>query len=223
VAARRTTDRDDRRRRLGQNFLLPERAREFVSKLGICAGDLVVEIGAGAGVVTVQLAATGADVLAFEVDPVWADRARRTTRAMRGRVRIVERDFLTVRLPGRPFRAVGCVPFGETTAILRRLLGDPRGLTRADLIVQLEVARKRAEVPPSTLLSTAWAPWWTFHSGARIERTGFRPVPRVDAAVLTVSRRDPPLLPDSMRLAYAGFVRANWPFSGTTRAGPATG
>jgi 23S rRNA (adenine-N6)-dimethyltransferase len=221
VAAGRRTHRDERRRSLGQNFLRPERARTFVANLGIGTGDLVVEIGAGSGAVTVPLARTGADVVAVEVDPVWAERVRRRTSTMGERIRVVRGDFLAERLPARPFRVVGCVPFGETTNILHKLLDDPaHPLLRADLIVQLEVARKRAAVPPSTLLSTSWTPWWNLRVGARIDRTDFRPVPRVDAAILMVTRRDPPLLPVTMAPAYAGFVRANWPFPKAPEATP---
>ena len=48
-----------------------------------------------------------------------------------------------------------------------------RCLVRADLIVQWEVARKRAVMPPSTLLSATWAPWWSLrgrpaHPGERL-------------------------------------------------------
>ena len=50
-------------------------------------------------------------------------------------VRVVTGDALAVPPPRRPFRVVANLPFGLTTAILRRLLGDPRtALERADLV-----------------------------------------------------------------------------------------
>jgi 23S rRNA (adenine-N6)-dimethyltransferase len=97
---------------------------------------------------------------------------------------------------------------------MRRLLDDPEQLlVRADLIVQWEVAHKRAAVPPATLVSTTWAPWWEFRPGRRIPAASFRPVPRVDGGVLTIIRRRPPLLPVSMASEYAEFVRRRWPFA----------
>jgi 23S rRNA (adenine-N6)-dimethyltransferase len=219
VPAGRRTARDERRRRLGQNFLRPELADRFVESAGVTAGDLVVEIGAGSGAITAALARRGAEVLAVELDPVWADRLRRSLgRAHEDRVRVVAADFLAVPLPRRPFRVVACLPFGSTTAILSRLLDDPHGrMHRADLIVQWEVARKRSAVPASTLRSTAWAPWWEFRLGLRIPAAEFRPVPRVDGGVLVATRRDPPLLPPAMAPRYRAFVRANWPFPQTMR------
>jgi 23S rRNA (adenine-N6)-dimethyltransferase len=214
VPAGRRTARDERRRRLGQNFLRPELADRFVESAGVRAGDLVVEIGAGSGAITGALARRGAEVLALELDPVWADRLRRSiARAHLDRVRVVAADFLAVPLPNRPFRVVACLPFGNTTAILSRLLDDPGGhMRRADVIVQWEVAHKRSAVPASTLRSTGWAPWWDFQLGRRIPAREFRPVPRVDGGVLVVTRRDPPLLPPAMAPRYRSFVRANWPF-----------
>jgi 23S rRNA (adenine-N6)-dimethyltransferase len=213
VSADKRTQRDERRRSLGQNFLRPERADQLVESAGFTAGDLVVEIGAGRGAITHALARRGVQVIALEKDPHWADSLRREVerRGVDGAVRVVRCDALDYRLPRRAYRVIGSLPFGATTAILRHLLDDPgSSLVRADLIVQWEVARKRAVVPPSTLLSTTWAPWWSFEVVRGLPAAAFRPVPSIDAAVLRVIRRDPPLLPLRMAGAYASFVRRYW-------------
>ncbi len=184
----------------------------MVAQAAFDAGDLVVEIGAGRGACTFALARRVARVVALEKDAHWAAHLRQEARR-RGvpNVTVLCCDALRHRMPRHPFRALGSLPFGSTTAILRHLLDDPdSGLQRADLIVQWEVARKRASTPPTTLLSTTWAPWWSFDIGRRIPAAAFRPVPDVDAAVLRVSRRMPPLLPDHMAAPYADFVRRQW-------------
>jgi 23S rRNA (adenine-N6)-dimethyltransferase len=213
VSADKRTQRDERRRSLGQNFLRPERADQLVDAATFVGGDLVVEIGAGRGALTYALARRGAQVVALEKDPHWAESLRREVlrRGLDGAVRVVRCDALDYRMPRRPYRVIGSLPFGATTAILRHLLDDPDSyLVRADLIVQWEVARKRAVMPPSTLLSTTWAPWWSFDIVRRIPAASFRPVPSVDAAVLRVMRRDPPLLPTHMARPFASFVRNQW-------------
>lgn len=213
MSADRRTRRDERRRSLGQNFLRPERADQLVDAADFVAGDLVVEIGAGRGALTYALARRGVHVVALERDPHWAESLRRDVarRRLDRTVRVVRCDVLDYRMPRRRHRVIGSLPFGATTAILRHLFDDPDSyLGRADLIVQWEVARKRAVMPPSTLLSTTWAPWWSFEVARRIPAAAFRPVPAVDAAVLCVTRRDPPLLPPRMAGPYASFVRHQW-------------
>jgi len=214
VSARRRTPRDERRRRLGQNFLRPEFADRIVAEADFRPGELVIELGAGLGAITIALARHQVDVVAIEIDPVWAERLRdRAREALQDKVRVVEGDFLSLSLPNRPFRVIGSLPFGHTTDVLRRLLDDPYlALERADLIVQWEVARKRATLPSSTLLSTTWVPWWEFRLGLHVPATAFRPVPRVDSGVLIITRRQPPLLPPAIARLYSEFVRSHWPF-----------
>ncbi|NNN21883.1 MAG: methyltransferase domain-containing protein, partial [Acidimicrobiales bacterium] len=54
---------------LGQNFLVdPNVARRIVKISGVSDGDLVLEIGAGLGSLTVELASVGAKVIAVEFD-----------------------------------------------------------------------------------------------------------------------------------------------------------
>lgn len=220
MSARRRTDRDWRRRQLGQNFLDPATADQIVDQAAFAPGELVVEIGAGSGAITRALARRPLRLITVEPDPVWARRLRESG------VRVIERDFLAVTLPREPFRIFGSLPFARTTEILHRLLDDPAiPLRRADVIVQWEVAVKRAATPPVTLVSTAWAPWWEVRLARRIPAAMFRPVPRVDAGLLTITRRDPPLLPVAMARPFADFVQREWPFASArqrSRFGPSS-
>ena len=160
----RRTERDERRRSFGQNFLVDQALVErFVCGLDLGDEDLVVEVGAGAGALTRSLTATGARVWAVESDPRWADRLRSNLGTSGGRVRVIETDVRALRLPREPYRVAANPPFGLTTEVLGLLLDHPeRGPSRADLILQLEVARKRAASPPTALRTAAWAPWWEF-------------------------------------------------------------
>ena len=167
----------------------------------------MVELGAGTGRITASLAETGADVVAIELDESYAEVLRRRF-AGRSSIRVVSGDVLRVPLPTEPFRVVGNIPFGLTSAILRRLLDRPQGrLRRADLIVQHEVARKRSSAWPVDLLSAGWLPWWEFHLVRRLPRGAFDPPPVVDAAVLSIVRRHPPLLPAERRSEYVRLLR----------------
>jgi 23S rRNA (adenine-N6)-dimethyltransferase len=208
VDARQRVPRPRARRPSGQHFLRSDLlAAELVAQSGVCADDQVVEVGAGFGRLTIPLARTGARVIAIELDPALAERLQRRF-GNDPRVRIVHGDVLDTPFPDGPFRVFGNAPFGIGTAILRRLLDDPDSpLSRVDLILQHEVARKRATLWPSTLLSLGWLPWWRFSLERRIDRGAFSPPPAVDAALLSVRRRDPPLLPAEQRIEFVRFAR----------------
>ena len=208
------TARDERRRSDGQNFLVDQAlVRRLIRSLDITPGELIVDIGAGRGALTFACAAAGAFVVAIERDPVWARQLAAEVRArgLSARVEVVRADALTWRLPDEPFRVVANPPFGMSTDLLGRLLDDPtHGPDRCDLILQVDVVRKRCRTPPDTLRSAAWAPWWIFTSGPVIPRTAFRPVPRVDAALLTIRRRTPAILPPWLAPGFADSLRQSW-------------
>lgn len=192
---------------LGQHFLPRRLAAELVRRALIERDDLVVEIGAGRGALTMALAARARAVVAIELDPRLA-RALRSSFASASIVRIVEGDARTWPLPREPFRAFGNVPFAITTDLFCHLLDDPLGaMVRADLIVQWEAARKRTVDPPRNLRSLGWGPWWMFTIERRLPASSFRPPPRVDAALLTIRRREPALLPAADVAAYRRLLR----------------
>jgi 23S rRNA (adenine-N6)-dimethyltransferase len=207
VAAHPRAPRPNGSRSDGQHFLRSEvLADELVRQVDIRSTDVVVEIGAGTGVLTRPLARRARRVIAVERDPVLAQHLR-SRRDLRPAVRIVEANALHVDLPDEPFRVFGNLPFSFGTRILRRLLDDVGGpLVRVDALVQLEMARKRSAVSPSTLVSLGWWPWWDFTLVRRIPRSAFRPVPGVDAAMLTITRRTPELLAAPQRRAFVRLV-----------------
>ncbi|HEV8686419.1 MAG TPA: rRNA adenine N-6-methyltransferase family protein [Gaiellaceae bacterium] len=187
-----------------QHFLRTSRlAAELVRDACVGPNDVAVDLGAGTGRLTAELARVARRVVAVEVDPRLAAR-------LQGRwpnVDVVVGDATRVPLPREPFRVVANVPFARTTAILRRLLDDPRTpLVRADLVVAWGVAQKRVLPWPSTLNGVLWAAWYETSVSRRLPRSAFVPPPSVDAGVLVYIRRAVPLIPEREWRRYRGFV-----------------
>jgi 23S rRNA (adenine-N6)-dimethyltransferase len=187
---------------LGQNLLVDPAVIGTV--VGLVAGrDLpIVEWAAGAGALTRPLARLGPPVEAVELDPAALGRLRR---AVGPHVAITRGDILRHAPPAGRYDVVGNVPFHLTTPALRRLL-HLTGWQRAVLITQWEVARKRAAVGGTTLLTVQWWPWYEFMLARRVPAASFAPRPSVDGGVLVVDRRERPLV-DS-RVGYQRWVRA---------------
>jgi 23S rRNA (adenine-N6)-dimethyltransferase len=225
VDPRRQRAIDRRRRTLGQNLLAdPSVIERLLARLDLTGDELVVEFGPGRGALTLPLARHGVRVLAVERDRrfVAALQQQLEREGLAHRVQLRRGDLREVPLPRGDYRVVANPPFGLTTTLLTRLLDDPeRGPSRADLLLQAEVARKHAAEPPVALRTAAWTPWWRFELGESVPRAAFRPVPATDACWLTVHRREPPVLPARLARGFGETLRQAWEAPGGTRsAGP---
>jgi 23S rRNA (adenine-N6)-dimethyltransferase len=154
-------------------------------------------------------------VLAVELDERLARRLVNGTFAWPN-VYVHGGDAVDAALPEIPFHVVGNIPFQITTPILRRIVGHPHA-QRLDVILQHEAARKRARSGGS-VLSVLWHVAWRFGLRRRIPARLFHPPPSVDAAWLTGTRREAPLIPAGEmrsfeRIVRTGFARADLPIA----------
>lgn len=187
------------RHELGQNFLTDGRVAARIA--GLVPPGPVLELGPGGGALTRLLVPRADPVTAVEIDPQRAAALRRTYGAG---VRVVHADMLRFRLED-PHHVVSNAPFGVTTPLLRHLLRQQAWGT-AVLLLQWEVARKRAAVGGTTLLTASWWPWYEFALAGRVPSTAFRPRPAVDGGLLVIRRRERPLVDACERPAYQSLL-----------------
>ncbi|WP_410604914.1 23S ribosomal RNA methyltransferase Erm [Amycolatopsis sp. lyj-90] len=191
------------RHELGQNFLIDLNTVETVVKLVAGTDGPIIEFGTGDGALTLPLERLGRPLTGVEID---ARRAARLAGRVRPSTEIVTADFLRFPLPKTSYVLVGNLPFHLTTATLRHVLAAP-GWTDAVLLVQWEVARRRAGVGGATMMTAQWWPWFDFQLAGRVPAAAFRPRPGVDGGLLTMTRRERPLVDDADRARYQDFVR----------------
>jgi 16S rRNA (adenine1518-N6/adenine1519-N6)-dimethyltransferase len=174
-------------RRLGQHFLRPASVRRLLETIAPRAGETFLEIGPGAGALTLPLAAAAGRVVAVELDAALAARLRARAPA---NVEIVQGDALAVDLAAlvpAGARLVGNLPYYVSSPLLRRFLSLRAHVRDAHVMLQEEVARRVAAAPGSKeygILSVLYALWAEVDVPLRFGPSAFDPPPKVSSALL---------------------------------------
>jgi len=202
-------------RRLGQSFLTdPAALEKVVRAAGLQNDDVVLEVGAGLGVLTRRLASMAGRVVAVEFDrkliPILE-----TTLAGLANVDLVPGDIMRLDLEGLmgklPYLVVANIPYYLTSALIRRLLESPQPPRRLVLLVQKEGGARVVSRPGEmSLLALSVQLYGEPRIEGRVPAGAFYPRPDVDSVVLRVDlhpapkvRRD--LIDPLFRLAKAAF------------------
>lgn len=130
--------------KLSQHFLRsPRLALILIGHSNLKKRDLVVEIGAGSGVITSALASRVARVIAVEPDHTTAVKLRENL-AKRNiqNVEVVEADFLDMKLPDEPYKVFANPPFHISSAIIHKLIEADNPPEAFYLILQKQFALK---------------------------------------------------------------------------------
>jgi 16S rRNA (adenine1518-N6/adenine1519-N6)-dimethyltransferase len=196
--------------RLGQNFLAdPNLLEAILRDAALSRDDVVLEVGAGEGVLT-ELLAAAAHVHAIEVDRR-LEEALAPLAAHPG-VELHWGDAMKLDLAALappPTAVVANLPYAVATPLLLRTIEELPSLRRWTVMVQREIADRLRAAPgsrtygsPSVLVQLACE--------VRLLRTVdpavFRPRPRVESAILALRRRGPGADPQTRDLVRAAFA-----------------
>lgn len=203
-----------RRRALGQHFLRdPGIARAIVELLAPTPADLVVEIGAGEGALTLELARRAGRVIALEVDGRLAARLRTRLPGLD----VVEADARgwdyggLARPAGGRALVVGNLPYSVGTRILLALLRARQAIDAMALMLQREVAERVTASPGGRAygsLSVLAQLHWDVRIALRVPPGAFRPPPEVDSAVLRLTPLGTPRVEVEDEAWFERVVRA---------------
>ncbi|MEL3955686.1 16S rRNA (adenine(1518)-N(6)/adenine(1519)-N(6))-dimethyltransferase RsmA [Caldifermentibacillus hisashii] len=191
---------------LGQNFLIDTNIlNNIVDHAEITPESGVIEIGAGIGALTEQLAKRCKKVLAFEIDqrllPILED-----TLSPYPHVSVVHQDFLkadvhqaieTYLQEVKDIAIVANLPYYVTTPIIMKCLEDHLPFRSMVIMMQKEVG-SRITAKPGTKdygsLSIAIQYYTTAEIVMNVPKTVFIPQPNVDSAVVKLTKRDQPVV-----------------------------
>lgn len=181
---------------MGQNFLTETAVvEEIVALAGIGAGDLVVEIGPGMGILSREILATGAHLTAVELDRELAALLRADL-ADQPSFRLIEQDARFIDAAdltgGAPYQVVANLPYSVATVILRNLMESDHPPTRMTVMVQREVAeRMTADPGDMSLLGLATDLYTQAEIVMIVPPDVFFPPPKVESAVVRMDIRRP--------------------------------
>jgi 16S rRNA (adenine1518-N6/adenine1519-N6)-dimethyltransferase len=200
---------------LGQNFLSdPNILEKIVQIAGVTPTDAVLEIGAGLGHLTAQLAKSAGTVTAVELDPRFIPILENQL-APYANVTLVEGDILQldpadlVQQDG--YLVVANIPYYITSRIIRMLLEAEAKPREIILTIQYEVAeRVTADTGNLNLLALSVLMYGTPGIEMRIPAGAFYPPPQVDSAVIKIDLHSDPLLPEPQRELFFQLIKAGF-------------
>jgi 16S rRNA (adenine1518-N6/adenine1519-N6)-dimethyltransferase len=203
---------------LGQNFLVNQAILgKIAAAAELTADDTVLEIGAGLGTLTEQLARSAGRVVAVELDerllPVLQDTLPKFENVTLVQGDILELDPAKLIEPAVHYKVVANLPYYITSAVLRHLLEASLKPLRLVITVQREVAERIVARPGEmSLLAVSVQFYGRPQILFRIQPGSFYPSPGVESAVVQVDICDAPsvAIEDAdafFRVVKAGFAQ----------------
>ena len=197
--------------RLGQNFLAdPNLLDAIVRDAGLVADDVVLEVGAGEGVLTGRLADIASKVHVIEIDRGLEPGLAAVM--SRPNVTVIWADAVKVdlrELDPPPTRMVANLPYAVATPVILRTAFELPSIRSWTVMVQKEIGDRLRAAPgnktygtPSVLIQLVGE----VRQLRKVSRTVFKPQPRVDSAILEITRRRPGPDEATRKLVRAGFA-----------------
>lgn len=207
------------RKSMGQHFLTdPNVSAMILRRSGFDSNDIIVEIGAGLGALTIPLARRAKHVLAVEPDKKIATLLKNELLAAgASNVTIIEKDILAcdmeamAEVSNTRLQVVGNLPYHISSQILIHLTSFRQSIDRAVLMFQKEVAERLLAKPGTKAygrLSALIQYCSHIRSMGRVGASSFYPRPKVDSEVVGVRFSDPAPFPAADEKLLFEVIRA---------------
>lgn len=180
---------------LGQHFLNSDYApKKMCDAANLVAGDIVIEIGPGTGILTGEILARGARLIAIETDPRAIALLQETfaTAIAQGQLTIHQHDARTLNpadfgVSDHQYKVVANIPYYISGSLLRSFLDTDCQPTDLVFLVQKEVAQRIARDAKESLLSLSVKVFGEPSYICTVKRGHFNPPPKVDSAIVAVT------------------------------------
>jgi 16S rRNA (adenine1518-N6/adenine1519-N6)-dimethyltransferase len=186
-------------KKLGQNFVIDQNTVEKIVRTSNVSKDsIVLEVGPGLGSLTLALMATGAKVIAVEIDERLAEILPNTAKAKgfgESQLIVINKDALEISKSdvNNPDVLVANLPYNVSVPVIIHILETFPSIKNYLVMVQSEVADRLAANPGSRTYGSPSVKlqWYAEVSKAgSISRNVFWPVPNVDSDLVQLHRRN---------------------------------
>ena len=192
----------------GQNFLADKSVvKKIIDAAEIVKGESVLEIGPGTGVLTKALVEAGADVTAIEADDDLIDGLQDS---FGDSIHLYRADALSYPLgdlvQDGEYKLVANIPYNITSDLLKKFLSTSPKPSRMVIMVQREVADRIVAKPSKmSLLSVVCQVYADCKKVTNVPAGAFRPMPKVDSAVVRLDLKECVDCEKVIKIAKAGF------------------
>lgn len=209
------------RKSMGQHFLVDRGIlRSIAAAARIAPDDTVIEVGPGTGLLTTELCAAAAEVIAVELDRQMVALLHESL-AGSTNLRVVEGDILTLSPAdllsqhsargATSYKVVANLPYYITSPVLRHFLHDVRRPAVMVVMVQEEVGHAITAKPGDmSLLSVSVQTFARPSVVRRVSAHSFHPPPKVDSLVLRLDVLESPPVSTGEVAGFLDFVGAGF-------------
>ena len=188
-------------KRLGQNFLIDKSVlKKIIEAANLKPTDVVLEVGPGLGVLTLELTKHVKKIIAIEKDKRMVEivknvLADRNVKIIHGDILKLDIDSLKIDWPLKigHWKLVANIPYYLTSPLIRNFLESDKPPELLVLMIQKEVAQRICAKPPKmTLLSVAVQFYAEPKIISYVSKKSFWPQPKVDSAIIKIIPRATP-------------------------------
>ena len=200
----------------GQNFIIDENIiNSIVNRANITDDTLVIEIGPGAGALTLKLSKQAKNVLCYEVDNSLSEILNDTLKGC-SNVDIIFKDFLKVNIKEdikkyeyKQLYVVANLPYYITTPIIMKFINEKIDVDKIIVMVQKEVG-DRFKAKPGTKDYSSLSVFLNYYFEVRklidVSKNVFIPKPNVDSIVVEFTKKDQ-LLPVKNQELFFSLIK----------------
>ena len=207
------------KKQFGQNFLSdPKTAEMIVSRSGISKEDIVLEIGAGLGALTVPLALAAEKVYAVEKDINLLPLLRTELLAKNiDNVSIMNENILdtdigsTAAKHGHKIVVIGNLPYNISSQVLVKLINQRSCLSRAVLMFQKELSERICAMPGGKdygRISVMLRYCADIGKIADVKASLFYPKPKIDSQIIEIRFKESPDFPADDEKFFFSVIKA---------------